>query len=492
MNCSKPAVTALAFLCLNISFFFGQSLSLPNTVEPQFTVHPDNPDHVVLVCKRLGEPATFEVYVSQDGGGSFSLSSWDPLVQLTFYTGSDWSVPGTADLAIDALGRVHLVYSFFNPDNDAWPHVAAHVVSYDGGETFDYPAPEDFFIEDNLPAPGALKHLQLNACNIPGSAYGCVYLTASPSSTVASGTVWGMLSDVDPDWDISFLGSSANGPTHSCLDSNGDLHIALTSQEEAGLYALEYWKVIGNGNEITSAFFPGFPFEAALHPDENPNPQITAFEEQVWLTVSETEASFSSTQVWRSIDGGGDWEAQVVPEQEMSHITPRGQGNHIALFGNWIWGNDCSTQVEIGNTSDLTSIEETYSSEWQNRPTTPTGLGRFTDGAWISPDHFVLGEVNWDNNAPQLHIRNLDIAPASLPTELKTTVRTYPNPAADQLRVHLPPDTHQARIYSLTSQLMYTSEAQTFDINTSTWPRGAYQLISHSASGSSMQTVLLQ
>lgn len=90
MNCVKPAVAALAFLCLNLPLAFGQSLEIQNAKEPHLSVDLADSSHVVLVCTRTLEAATFEVYVSQDGGLSFTLSDWDPLLQLAFYTAADW------------------------------------------------------------------------------------------------------------------------------------------------------------------------------------------------------------------------------------------------------------------------------------------------------------------------------------------------------------------------------------------------------------------
>lgn len=247
--------------------------------EPFIAMNPLNPDHLAVTYMSRAD-LDYPIFVTLDGGVTWTQSSFSPIAQLDVYSPGTFILGGGDPiLAFDNYGTLHLTYIYAH--GSGFPVLGGmyYVNSSDGGFNFTVPSGGDHVIYEGDVFAGDLLDRQWMACdNTGGSEEGALYMSAvyfgGGFGTAGQLVLKKSLSDTGFTSNViavPFVGAETTQFGNVKVDDAGTVHVAcMRFDGTSGAGAVLYTNSTDGAATFSSALTianatTGLPNNAATH-----------------------------------------------------------------------------------------------------------------------------------------------------------------------------------------------------------------------------------
>ncbi len=443
---------------------------LTGGAEPYITMHPANPNHLVLSYMEAGSTFEYPVYYSTDAGVSWTRSTFSSSATLaTEFSGHNIYGGGDPVFGFDEDGTLHMTYIYLHGVGFNIKAGMFYVYSTDGGITFTIPSGGAHVILDGtlfLPTD-MLDRQWMDVDNTGGALDGNVYMSSvyfggimgnagevvvvKPASATAfndtaylavpsgtgEGTQFGNIK-VDP-----------SGTVHlSCMkfDSNSGAGGVYYTRSNDG--ALTWDTPVLIGNATTSLPNGG---NHLIHDRDNSAVSLAVDGSNIYIAWSDMADSTVRAFTAHSNDGGTTWSAPYefgtdLLDTNYYHLMPNvsAEGGKAALAWYAVNKADMITNYYMAESSDAGA---TYSVV-NNISQAPTDFANEGSGFYGDYNSSVRNGCNvyaaWGDGRtgnPEMYVARIDACNLTVqeinPVHAGWSVKLYPNPAQTGTETYL-------------------------------------------------------
>lgn len=492
------------------------SFSATGGAEPYIAMNPTNSDH--LVVTYMAPNQEYPIFVTTDGGQTWTQSSFSPLSQLNVHApGTTILGGGDPVVAFDANGNLHLTYIYAH--GAGFPILGGmyYANSTDGGLTFNIPANGAHVIYEGDVFNGDLLDRQWMHCdNTGGVDDGSLYM-----SCVYFGGGFGTAGELVLKKGLNDDGFTSNTvavPHNNGLstqfgnlkvDDNGHVHMAcMLFDGSSGAGDIVYTKSTDGGTTFSSPLtiaptLTALPNNAGthiVHGRDNTATSLAVEGSNVYVswcdfTGGEMRGFFS-----RSTDAGASFSAPVEFGQDIFgngfyHLMPNVAADNGRVSITWykVDSTNFETEYMLAESSDAGATfaahavissgttdfmnedaQDFYGDYNCSEKSDCNTFSVFTDGSSGSPVVYFVNE-----NACELGIGEISAINGSL-----SLSQLYPNPLDNELNVVLSNKMNTEalmEIVDLNGKVVYTESVnlspveQSFTLELDELAVGAYQ-----------------
>lgn len=492
----------------------------PAGAEPHIAINPTNSDHVVVTYMSGGGSLNFPIFVSMDGGNTWTQSSYDAQAQLDNHA-SGASVAGGGDpiLAFDDDGNLHLTYIFAYTSGFNILGAMFYVNSTDGGLSFNIPPNGAHLIyEGNVFAGDLLDRQWMHCDNTGGAEDGTLYMSAVYFGG-GFGTA-GQLVLKKGVADDGFTSNTVAVPHTGGLstqfgnlktDNNGDVHMACM-RFDGGTGAGEI--VYTKSTDAASTFTPytvianattGLPNNAPthiVHDRDNSATSLAVDGNNVYIAWSDFTGGTMRGFFTYSSDGGVNFATPyefgpAIFGSGFLHAMPNIAADNGRVSVTWYKVDSTTFETEYvmaesdnaGQSFDSYAIISAGTTDFQNE--TPGDF--YGDYNASEKDNCNTYSVFCDGRtgSPVVYFVNEDACSLGVGVEEITAINgtlnlaLYPNPTQDMLNIEVSSETPSSGEISIINvdgrvvkvqELNTNSQLQKVEINVSELASGVYRL----------------
>jgi hypothetical protein len=295
--------------------------------EPYITMNPNDPNHIVVSYMEEGNAFEYPVYVSTDGGSSWTRSSFSTAGTLaTEFPGHIVLGGGDPVFAFSDSDTLHMTWIYLHGQGFNFRAGMFYAYSVDGGVNFTVPAPDDHAVHDGTLFPTDMLDRQWMDMDNTGGVYdGNLYM-----SGIYFGGVLGNAGEVivvKPADSTGFNDTVnvavplASGEAAQFgnvkVGPNGDVHMScMKFDQSSGAGGVYYVRSSDGAQTFTTPVMIGTGTTALpnggnhpVHDRDNSATSMALDGNNIYIAWSDFAASRVKGFLVRSNDGGLTWSA---------------------------------------------------------------------------------------------------------------------------------------------------------------------------------------
>ncbi len=441
--------------------------------EPFIIINPNNPDNVVvsfIVIENLS--LSIPIYVTMDGGLTWSQSDFDTDAILSDNLGAVSLGGGDPTLVFDHNGRLHITWllAYLNGSNINMAMFYAY--SDDGGQTIVVPPlPQHMLYEANLLNNQFLDR-QWMATDFSGGEYqDNLYISALYIGTDFDGSgeivIIKDINNIEEDYSVSLVlpseGTNSTQFGNVEVDDQGNVHVSCVTVNESTQSGNIYYNKSTDGGqtftntqlaELTSTFPNGDNVPKIVHSRENTATSLAVDGNNVYIAWSDMSNQTIKSYYLFSNDSGANWSDPIefgpeLIEGENYHLMPNVSADSdrmsiawYAVDSNSLIANFWYAESQDGGQSLINAqIISDAPTDFTGENTSANFFGDYN----TSDSNGCLTYTVWSDGStgtPNVYVATMDgcavgIAETTPINGSFSLGKIYPNPIATNLNIHL-------------------------------------------------------